>query len=362
MGQIVFVLVVIARIGVPLGTPRFPLPAILLSLVIDAADQTILAAFDAEPDNYQQYDKALDIYYLAIAYISTLRNWPSGVAFRVSQFLWYYRLIGVVAFELTLSRSVLLIFPNTFEFFFIFYEVIRLRWAPGRLPTRTVLGAAAGIWIFIKLPQEWWIHVAQLDFTEVVSDNPILWPIFAALAALAWLWLRRELKELPMVDWPTTFAVDAHSTTVFHKQAAAPWGPWALINHPLFEKTILVGLITTIFLQLAPNPNTGVVQITIGVGVIIVSSSFVGHWLCRRGSSWTTTTADLVATGTINVAVVLLLRLVPADSNPWFLLTLFLLGLLTLIVTLYDRYRGFRLDSVTDLTLPRIRMPGSTKA
>ena len=362
MGQTVLVIVVVVRILVPLGTPRFPLPAILLSLVVDAADQTVLAAFDAEPDNYQQYDKALDIYYLSIAYISTLRNWPVGAAFRVGQFLWYYRLVGVVIFELTLSRGVLLGFPNTFEFFFIFYEAIRLRWEPSRLPTRTVIAAAAGIWIFIKLPQEYWIHVAQLDFTEVVSNNPILLLILIGGAGLASMWLRRELMDLPMVDWSTTFAVDHHSTTVFDTPAAAPWGPWALINHPLFEKTILVGLITTIFLQLAPNPNTGVVQITAGVGVVIVSSSFVGHWLCRHGSNWTTTTADLVATGTINVAVVLLLRLVPADSNTWFLLTLFLLGLLTLIVTLYDRYRAFRLDSVMDLTLPRIRMSGSDKA
>ena len=30
---------------------------------------------------------------------------------------------------------------------------------------------AAFIWIFIKLPQEWWIHIAQLDFTDFMKED-----------------------------------------------------------------------------------------------------------------------------------------------------------------------------------------------
>ena len=43
--DLVFLLVVGARFLVPLLIPRFPLPAILAALVIDAADQTIFQAF-----------------------------------------------------------------------------------------------------------------------------------------------------------------------------------------------------------------------------------------------------------------------------------------------------------------------------
>ena len=64
----------------------------------------------------------MDIYYLAIAYLATMRNWVNLPAFRVSRFLYFYRLVGVVAFELTQIRALLLIFPNTFEYFFIAYE------------------------------------------------------------------------------------------------------------------------------------------------------------------------------------------------------------------------------------------------
>ena len=106
----------------PLLIPRFPL-VIIAALVLDGIDNAVLAQFtevDLSADGpYQSWDKALDIYYLAIAYLSTMRNWTSDAAFRISQFLFYYRLLGVMLFELLDSRSMLLIFPNTFEYFFI---------------------------------------------------------------------------------------------------------------------------------------------------------------------------------------------------------------------------------------------------
>lgn len=349
MEDLIFALVVAARFLVPLAIPRFPLPAIVAALVIDAADQTIFAAFDVEPDNYQAYDKALDIYYLTIAYISTIRNWTDGVPFRTAQFLWYYRLVGVVAFELSGARALLLVFPNTFEYVFIFYEVVRLRWEPSNLSRRTVIGAAATIWIGIKLPQEWWIHIAQLDVTDVLGDHPWIWVALAAVATLAWTPLRRWSATLPSPDWPTSFDVDAHPTTVVGEPADPPSGPWAAINHPLVEKTLLVGLVTTIFLQLVPENNAGVVEVTLGVGVIVVASSFVSYWLALRGTDWTSTAGDFLGTGLINIGIVLALQLLPgrtAEGGPGVLLTLLVILLLTLIVTMYDRYRNLRLASL----------------
>ncbi|MGI9623512.1 MAG: hypothetical protein ACR2PK_11800, partial [Acidimicrobiales bacterium] len=58
---LVFAIVVGARLLVPLLIPRFPLPAILAALVIDAADQTVFQQLtDLDLDGYQSYDKALD--------------------------------------------------------------------------------------------------------------------------------------------------------------------------------------------------------------------------------------------------------------------------------------------------------------
>ena len=140
----VFVGVVLVRFLLPLLIPRYPLPAIIGCLVVDALDQSIFQAFGYDPPGYQSYDKAMDVFYLAIAYLSTLRNWTSNDAFRVSRFLYFYRLVGVVAFELTQTRALLLIFPNTFEYFFIAYEGVRSRWSTLRLHLTGWVVVAAG--------------------------------------------------------------------------------------------------------------------------------------------------------------------------------------------------------------------------
>src|SRR4051812_22636610 len=167
----IFWLVVGARFLIPLAIPRFPLPAVLGALVLDGIDQSIFQSYtQLDLTNYQSYDKALDVYYLSIAYLSTMRNWRSSVAFSIARFLLYYRLVGVMLFELVGARWLLLVFPNTFEYFFIAVEVIRLRKDPVRLSRRFLFGLAAAIWIFVKLPQEWWIHVAQLDVTDTLKE------------------------------------------------------------------------------------------------------------------------------------------------------------------------------------------------
>ena len=89
------VLVVGLRVIVPLLIPRFPLPAIIAALLLDAVDQTVFQAFtNLDLTHYQSYDKALDIYYLTLAYLATFRTWTSIDAFGVSQFLFHYRLVG----------------------------------------------------------------------------------------------------------------------------------------------------------------------------------------------------------------------------------------------------------------------------
>src|SRR3954454_5030507 len=137
---VVFVTVVGLRFVVPLFIPRFPLPAILLALVIDGIDQTIFQWFGYDPPGYQGYDKAMDMFYLSVAYLTVLRNWTSRPALQVARFLFFYRLIGVVMFELLDWRPLLMIYPNTFEYFFFSYEIVRLLLNPATLsPHRFVI-------------------------------------------------------------------------------------------------------------------------------------------------------------------------------------------------------------------------------
>jgi hypothetical protein len=218
---------------------------------------------------YQTYDKALDVYYLTIAYISTLRNWTNHLAFQVGRFLFYYRLAGVVLFELTGWRPVLLIFPNTFEYFFIFYEVVRLRWDPDRLDKHTLIGAAASIWLIIKLPQEWWLHVARLDTTDVIKTQIFALPVdaswadaaaarplvvvaAAALVVMLGFGARRLLPRLPRPDRALRLAADplpANADEVAERRAIAARFA-RLFDATLVEKIVLVALVSVIFAQI----------------------------------------------------------------------------------------------------------------
>src|SRR3954465_11616804 len=213
---IVFLAVVAARVLVPLGVFRFPLPAMLASLVIDGLDQTIFQTFTSLPlEGYQSYDKALDVYYLAMAYLAMLRNWVSRDAFDVGRFLFYFRLVGTVLFEQTQIRALLLVFPNTFEYFFDTYEAIRTRWDPRRLARNVLIGIAAFIWIGIKLPQEWWIHVAENDTTDLIAKAPwILAVAVVAVLIVAILVFRLVVPRLRPADHPFTLDADQHQPMV----------------------------------------------------------------------------------------------------------------------------------------------------
>jgi hypothetical protein len=356
--EAIFLAVLASRLFVPLLILRFPLPAILAALVIDAADQTIFQNnTDLDLTNYQGYDKALDVYYLAIAYVSTFRNWADPFAARVAQALWYYRLVGVVAFELTGVRAILMIFPNTFEYFFIAYEAVRLAWNPARLSHRQVIGMAAFIWIFIKLPQEWWIHVAQLDFTDFMKED-----VFGVEATTSWgdaiaenLWfvglllvvviglalvIRWGLRTAPDPDWPTSVDVEQHRIST--RLDAAPEDV-KLFEWDLLEKVALIALVGVIFAQVVPGTTATPLQITFTLAIVVVSNAVVSQWLAARGRSWESTLTQfmgmVVINGVIAGSYFLLFR---RDDDVNERAALFLLLLLTLLITLYDRYRPLR--------------------
>ncbi len=354
---IVVAVVVGGRLVLPLAIFRYPLPAILACLVLDGVDQTIFQTFTSLTlDGYQGYDKALDVYYLTLAYISTLRNWTSQFAFEISRFLIYYRLIGVVLFEATQVRELLLIFPNTFEYFFIFYEAVRTRWDPRRLSRRTLIGATAFIWIFIKLPQEWWIHVAQLDVTDTIKkvlggtpDTPweeliaanvplILGVIVGVILLIVAAWWV-VTRKLPPADRPFTIDSEADRPARDPTRVVAVLATLRsrVFDRELLEKMALVSLVAVIF-TLGLGVNAAPLQVAIGVVVVIFFNTLISEWLGRRGASWGSVTRQFAAMIAINAAILLAAEIV-LERTLDFVTTAFFLLLLSLIVTLYDRYR-----------------------
>jgi len=310
---LIFGLVAVARFLLPLTIPRYPLPGIVASLVLDGVDQTIFQQFTSLPlEGYQGYDKALDIYYLTIAYVSTLRNWVNRFAFQVSRFLFYWRLVGVALFELTHLRPLLLIFPNTFEYFFIFYEAYRLRWDPQRMTRKLLIGAAALIWMVIKLPQEYWLHIAQADTTDWIktsllglpadtlwSDIFQTWPatflaVFAvaALVLVAAWWFAR--RRLPPAGRALAFSADAHQPafTVEQVRGAVVSEASRIVDAALVEKVVLITLVSLSFAQVSPQsplppfpPTLGGqssnLQLALGVALVVTINTALSHWLAR---------------------------------------------------------------------------------
>lgn len=358
--MLVFWAVVLGRFLIPLAIPRYPLPAIVAALLLDGADQTIFQVFtDLNLDGYQRYDKALDIYYLTVAYVSTLRNWANLFALKASGFLWYYRLAGVTVFELVQWRPLLLIFPNTFEYFFIFYEIVRLRWDPRRLTKGATIRVAAAIWILIKLPQEYWIHVAQLDTTDFLKtavfgaplDTPWsavlvanLWiiPVLALLMVAIVLLVRWLLDKLPPAERPFSFDADAFREDDAALQAlndkASRFEPF--FNMMLLEKIVLVVLVSIIFGQIIPSLQITSLQLASGIAFIIILNSVLSHWLVKRGTTWRSALVEFAAMATINLGLALIyVFLLPHFAGPISTRNiLFFVLLLTLMVLLFDRY------------------------
>ena len=354
---LVFLTVVALRVIVPLFIFRYPLPAIIAALVIDAVDETVFSTLtNLELAFYQSYDKALDVYYLAIAYIATMRNWSNVFAVRASRFLWYFRLAGSTLFELTGIRFLLMAFPNVFEYFFIYIELARTRWDIVRLTRYHVLVAAAVIWIVIKLPQEYWIHVAQLDFTDFLKETVLgsapndswtdalsvnLWfvVLVAGLVALAVPAYRMIIVRLPVQDYPATYDADANADQ-FARMTPSPRASrhW---REGVVEKVVLVALISVIFAQMLPNVDVSPLRMIVGVAVVVAANAFVSHWLAVRGTEWTSIALEFVAMALINTGIALVyIFLIPTiDGMPRLRDLLFFVLLLTLLVTLFDRYR-----------------------
>ncbi|HYN33284.1 MAG TPA: hypothetical protein VES40_11715 [Ilumatobacteraceae bacterium] len=356
---LVVIAILLVRLIVPLFIPRFPLPAILVCLVVDAADQTILQqATDFSLDRYQSFDKALDIYYLAIAYLTVFRNWTNGFGIIVAAFLWYYRLVGVLLFEILGYRWLLMAFPNTFEYFFIAYCVIQTRWNPLRMTHRAVIGLAAFIWIFIKLPQEWWIHVAQNDFTDFMKETVFgveptsswsdafsnrpgvllaLVLVIVGIAVVGW----RMRKRLPTADW--SFGLDMNRTdAVVRRVEPVPTSMRAAV----LEKIALIALIGGIFANVLEVETTGL-KIVGATLLIVLANAGLSIWLARRGNGWSSLALESVVLAIVNTTLLIAYAAIVGDGEIDRSIALFFGLLLTVLIVLYDRYRPATSQAVT---------------
>ena len=229
---------------------------------------------------------------------------------------------------------------------------------------RLVIGIAAFIWIFIKLPQEWWIHVAQLDATDVIKESSsactpetswgeamanrpwvvvLIVAVIGLLAYGAWWLLTRRL---PPADHPLTFDADVPPTPVDPAAIDRERRRLAerLFDRELLEKIALVSLISIIFGRMLPGVDATPLAVIVGVALVIVANTIISEAMIRRGTAWATMVRQFAAMLVVNIAIVLVGRFIfEAVSDRQLEHALVFVLLLTLIVTLYDRYRPIHL-------------------
>lgn len=288
-------LIMVSRALLPLVIPRYPLPAIIACLVLDGVDQTIMQTTTSiDLSFYQQYDKAFDIYYLAIAYLSTLRNWTNQSATQIARVLFYYRIVGVMLFELTEWRGILFLFPNIFEYFFIAYEVIRSKWDVRKVGLRFWLSLAFIIWAVVKVPQEYILHIAQIDSTEWLNENIFRRPIDAPMSTvildaplqtaliavvifvvvLGSIYMMRRFAP-PMTEKLRLYAPLDFPAEKLKLVTTAMYKDKKLLLASALEKTTLSTLLIFIFAYLFNDVNSSLLITGVGIFMIVLANIFL---------------------------------------------------------------------------------------
>ena len=161
-------IVIVVRLIVPVSIFRWPLAGGVASMVLDGLDVVlvdVLANLLGEKpgfgDTYQTMDKPLDLYYLSFELLVSLR-WQLTLARNTSIVLFVYRLVGMVALWLTGTRVLLLVFPNLFENFYLYYLAAR-RFFPRLVPTtRRQLAVVLVVLYIPKIAQEYVLHFAEI--------------------------------------------------------------------------------------------------------------------------------------------------------------------------------------------------------
>jgi len=161
------------RVAGSLPVLRWAFAGALIAVGVDFSDLFWMNALKLGGlGNYQAFDKWLDLVYM-VTFLWVALRW-SGLARNVAVGLFAFRMIGFIAFEVTQARPVLLVFPNVFEFWFIFIAILNHYWPKYELNRDRVV-----FWLVIltvlKLGQEWVLHGGQYldDFTFFDALNTL---------------------------------------------------------------------------------------------------------------------------------------------------------------------------------------------
>jgi hypothetical protein len=175
-------MVVIGAIRVAGSLPvlRWPFAGALLAILIDFSDLFWMNLLDLGGlGDYQAFDKWVDLVYMA-TFLAVALRW-AGTERTVAVGLFAYRMVGFAAFEISGWRSVLLVFPNVFEFWFVFVAARDQFWPSYRL-TKVRTAAWLLLLVAAKEGQEFVLHQGKyLDRYRAVDVVVDWWNWVTAL-------------------------------------------------------------------------------------------------------------------------------------------------------------------------------------
>jgi hypothetical protein len=168
------IVVGLARIAGSLPVLRWAFVGGIIAVLVDFSDLFMMNLLDLGGlKNYQVFDKWVDQVYMLTFLLVALR-WE-GPARTIAIWLYLYRLLGFVVFEVADARSLLLLFPNVFEFWFLFVASLP-HWRPGFAYTRRNVAVAGGILLVLKMFQEYVLHYGRwLDNFTAVEAVEATW-------------------------------------------------------------------------------------------------------------------------------------------------------------------------------------------
>lgn len=158
------ILSLVIRLLVPLLIFRWPFFGYVGAMLADALGDCMLVdlmggSFGSGA-NYHIFDKWLDFYMITIAVIAALRF--VKIEKLTSIILYLIRAIGIIFFEITQLHIFLVIFPNVFEFFFVFITFTKKFWKKFRL-TKKNLWVVMTVLTVPKLILELLFHYLNVD-------------------------------------------------------------------------------------------------------------------------------------------------------------------------------------------------------
>jgi hypothetical protein len=163
-------IIAIVRVLGSLPVLRWPFWGGLLAIAVDQSDLFLMNLLDlGGVSDYQTFDKYLDQVYL-LAFLVVALRWQ-GAPRLIAVGLYVYRFVGFVAFEVTQERDLLLLFPNLFEFWFLFVAgLMQFRPRVGNGPKAA--------------PAPGSVEHSGLNAGAYAPDVAKLWPVLCLLLAL----------------------------------------------------------------------------------------------------------------------------------------------------------------------------------